>query len=190
MQRVRLASSPPMVMSSRSFQSASRSAFSSGSSASASSRMSGSAPLSHFQGLADLVVELLEAAILRGQLGQRAVLAGDGRQPGRIGQHLGIDELSLQLLEAAEFFVERIRHDQKSLRADDPHVFLGLGCHGRRVPRAACPPVFSLPACPRCVSTAGRSGSRRQTHDPRSDARLGRGLSGRAAAFLPRFRLA
>ena len=31
---------------------------------------------------------------------------------GGIGQHLGIDELPLQLLEALQFFVERIGHEE------------------------------------------------------------------------------
>ena len=57
----------------------SRSAFSPGSSASASSRISGSGSATIFRGFGDLGVELLEAAILGRQLGQRAVLAGDGR---------------------------------------------------------------------------------------------------------------
>ena len=67
--------------------------------------------LEHLDGVADLGVEILEAAVLRGQLGQRTVLAGRGRQLGRIGQHLGIDELPFQFLETAEFFVQRIVHD-------------------------------------------------------------------------------
>ena len=99
-----------MVMSSRSFQRLSRSALSCGQLGLGQFAHVGVGPLDHLQGVADLVVEILEAAILGGQLGQRAVLARHGRQAGRIGQHLGIDELPFQLLEAAEFFVERIRH--------------------------------------------------------------------------------
>ena len=40
----------------------------------------GVGPVDHLQGVADLGVEVLEAAVLRGQLGQRAVLARHGRQ--------------------------------------------------------------------------------------------------------------
>ena len=71
-----------MVRSRSSFQQRSRSAFSSGSSASANCRSSGSSPSAHLLGLGDLRVELLEAAVLGGQLGQRAVLAGHGRTAG------------------------------------------------------------------------------------------------------------
>ena len=131
-QRVRLASSPPTVMSSSSFQSASRSAFSSGSSASASWRISGSSPCEHLRGLGDLGVELLEAAVLGGQLGQRAVLAGDGRHPRRIGQHRRIDELPFQLLEAGEVLFQLIAH--------------GIGRHGRS--RPAADPTSRLMAAP------------------------------------------
>ncbi len=104
--RERLASSPPMVRSSSSFHSASRSSRSSGSSASASSRISASSPSIICWASAIWRVELLEAAILLGQLAQRAVLAGDGRDARGIGQHLGIDEVAFELLEAGQFLVE------------------------------------------------------------------------------------
>ena len=37
----------------------------------------------HLLGFGDLAVELFEAAVLLGELGERAVLAGDGRDPRR-----------------------------------------------------------------------------------------------------------
>ena len=64
----------------------------------------------HLHGFADLLVELLEVPILRRQLGQRAMLAVDGRRALGIGQHLGIDKQPLQLLESLQLLVERIRH--------------------------------------------------------------------------------
>ena len=79
MHRERLASSPPTVRSSSSFHSASRSV--------AQLRQLGLGQLAHLGvvavdhllGFGDLAVELLEPAILLGQLAERAVLAGDGR---------------------------------------------------------------------------------------------------------------
>ena len=62
--------------------------------------------LDHLERLGDLAVELLEAAILRGQLGQRAMLAGDRTHPVRIGEHRRIDELAFQFLEAGQFLFE------------------------------------------------------------------------------------
>ncbi len=75
--------------------------------------------LGHLHGVANLPVELLEAAILRGQLVQRPVLAHHRRQSGRIGQHFRIDELSLQLFETGKLFVEWIGHD-RSVRCGKP----------------------------------------------------------------------
>ena len=54
--------------------------------------------------------EFLEAAVLRGRLGQRAVLAGDGRHPRRTGQHLGIEQQPFQFLEASEVLFQLIAH--------------------------------------------------------------------------------
>ena len=82
--------------------------------------------LEHLRGFGDLGVELLEAAILGGQLGQRAVLAGDHRHSRRIGQHLGIDELPFQFLEAGEGLFQLIaQHGQVAGPSHGPRPLLG-----------------------------------------------------------------
>ncbi len=60
----------------------------------------------HLLGFGDLPGDLLELAILLGELAERAVLASDGRDARRIGQHLGIDEVIFELLEAGQFLIE------------------------------------------------------------------------------------
>ena len=60
----------------------------------------------HLLGFGHLRVDLLELAILLGQFAERAVLAGDGRDARRIRQHLGVDEVVFELLEAGQFLVE------------------------------------------------------------------------------------
>ena len=104
MQRVRLASSPPRVSSSNSFHSFSRFSTNSGISAAANSRSSASWSLGHFTRAVDLVDQLLKAAIFGCQAAQRAMLACNGSQSGRIGENLGIDKKLLQLLKSAQFF--------------------------------------------------------------------------------------
>ena len=64
----------------------------------------------HLQGLGDLSVEALEAAVLGGHLGQRAVLAVHGRLPGRVGQHGGVQQQPLQFLEAGKGFFQFVAH--------------------------------------------------------------------------------
>ena len=59
----------------------------------------------HLLGFGDLAVELLEPAILLGQLAERAVLAGDGRDARRIRQHLGIDEVCFRAPRTGPVFV-------------------------------------------------------------------------------------
>ena len=88
--RERLASSPPTVRSNSSLHSASRSV--------AKLRQLGLGQLAHLGIVAvdhllrfgDLAGDLLELAILLGQLAERAMLAGDGRDARGIRQHLGI----------------------------------------------------------------------------------------------------
>ena len=60
----------------------------------------------HLLRFGDLAGDLLELAILLGQLAERAMLAGDGRDARRIRQHLGIDEVLFELLEAGQFLFE------------------------------------------------------------------------------------
>ena len=95
-----------MVMSSSSFHNCSRSAFELGQFGLGQLAHLGIVAGGHFGRFGDLLVELLEAAILGGQLGQRAVLARDGRHLRRIGLHRRIEHLPFQLLEAAEFFFQ------------------------------------------------------------------------------------
>ena len=100
----------------------------------------GVVPLEHLQGVADLGVEALEAAVLGGQLGQRAVLAHHGRQPGRIGQHLRIGELPFEFLEAGEFFVQRIGHESNPVGCVHATHAVGVptGCMTRPASRVRC----------------------------------------------------
>ena len=56
--------------------------------------------------LGDLPLEGHELPIAKGQLGERAVLAGGSRQPRLVGQNLGIHQRPLEFLEAAEFLLE------------------------------------------------------------------------------------
>ena len=60
----------------------------------------------HFGRFGNLLIELLEAAILVGQLGQRAVFARDRRHQRRIRLHRRIEQLLFQLLETLEFFFQ------------------------------------------------------------------------------------
>ena len=69
-------------------------------------RAFGVVAVDHLLRFGDLVVELLEPAILLGQLAERAVLAGDGRDARRIRQDLGVHEVCFELLEAGQFLFE------------------------------------------------------------------------------------
>ena len=60
----------------------------------------------HLLRFGDLAGDLLELAILLGQLAERAMLAGDGRNARGIRQHLGIHEVAFELLEAGQFLFE------------------------------------------------------------------------------------
>ena len=108
---MRLASSPPMVMSSSSFHRPSRSSRSSGSSASASSRMSASSPVDHLAGLRrSASLSSLKRRYLVASLASEPCSRATAASCGRLGQHLGIDQLLLQLFEASQFFVEQFAH--------------------------------------------------------------------------------
>ena len=109
-QRVRLASSPPIVRSSSSCQIASPFRLQLG--------QLGFGQFAHFRivtfgqlaGVFDFVRELLEATVLPRQPGQAAVFARGGGHPGRIGQNLGVGQASLQLFKASERLFQHFSH--------------------------------------------------------------------------------
>jgi hypothetical protein len=70
----------------------------------------------HRDVLVDLPLERDELAILQREPGERAVLAGRGRKPRLVREHLGIDEGALQFLEPGELGFELVAHG--SGRAD------------------------------------------------------------------------
>ena len=64
----------------------------------------------HFLRLGDLLVELLEAAILGHQLGQRTMLARHEGHTAGACLHRRVHELPLEFLEAGQFFFQHLAH--------------------------------------------------------------------------------
>ena len=60
--------------------------------------------------LGNLRDQLFEPAVLPRELRQRTMLARHSRQAISVGQHLGINELPLELLEAGKFLFEEFSH--------------------------------------------------------------------------------
>ena len=116
---MRAASSPPTVRSRSSVQYRSRSSFNPGNSASANSRISGSAAAAISIASRIWVFSSLETAVLQGQLAKRSVLAVDRRHPRGIGQHVGIRQQLLQLLETPQFFVKLFAHHPSPASSTD-----------------------------------------------------------------------
>ena len=100
----------------------------------------------HVLSFADLGVELLEGAVLARQARERTVLASGGRQSLAVAQHVGIDQIALELLETGQLGVEEFTHRRQTenkVSGRGRHSATGMSAT-RRDPPSYLPFAFAL----------------------------------------------